>query len=388
MAISGVSGAFVGSTSWRISWAASAGESVDVYVDGVLVLSTSATECILSLDDSSVVDVVASGAVPAEAYPRRITLAWPGAADVAEYRIEEYFGSTWTWRQTIANDGSPYFTWKTRVLEDETIHQFRIIPYDAAGNAGAAEELSTLMVRIPDVPSVTWSIAEGQHVVTDRALYHLNTNGDDSGPNGKHLIATGSATITASAPKFGAGAASIPSGGLNGWRINDAGLATFSGKFTISCWLRKDGGLGYGNTSIYGSAQMYSGWWVGYAPHSGGTLTLHEGTAGPLLCTTSSGAPSTGVWTHIAMSRDEDDLLKLFVNGVLVGSATVSGTLTGTSGFAAGNVGYGVQASVTNISVDELRIVDGVDLYPTAPFTPPAAEWLGDPYAELTIAAT
>lgn len=160
MAISSVTGTWVGSTSWRISWTAGAGESADVYVDGVLVVSTNATDCIVGLDDSAVVDVVLAGTEPAEAFPRRLTLAWAGDADAAEYRIEEYVGTTWTWRQTVANDGRAYFSWKTRVLEDETTHQFRITPYDAAGNAGTAETLSTLMVRVPDVPSVTWSIVE------------------------------------------------------------------------------------------------------------------------------------------------------------------------------------------------------------------------------------
>jgi hypothetical protein len=62
--------------------------------------------------------------------------------------------------------GRRYFTWLTRVLEDQAQHQFRVTPVGSNGNAGAAKNFAVLMTRIPDPPSVSYSYDAGTGAVT------------------------------------------------------------------------------------------------------------------------------------------------------------------------------------------------------------------------------
>lgn len=161
-AVTDLTASYQSGDEWILSWTAGSAGSWDVYVDGVLAMTVLVPQASVHLDDGATVDVVENGDTPAEAYPRRITLAWWTVTDAVSYRIEEYVGTTWTWRQTITDDGRGAFAWSSRVLEDETDHQFRITATDAAGNAGTAETLAFRMVRIPDVPAVSIVIDGGQ----------------------------------------------------------------------------------------------------------------------------------------------------------------------------------------------------------------------------------
>lgn len=87
------------------------------------------------------------------AFPSFMTLAWLASDGAVSYRVDELVDSVWTQRAMLTA-GPPSFTWLTRRLEDCTVHFFRVVPVDGAGNDGDALELSALMVRIPDVPDV------------------------------------------------------------------------------------------------------------------------------------------------------------------------------------------------------------------------------------------
>jgi hypothetical protein len=157
-AVAGLTATWQGGDEWLLVWTAGSGGSWDVFVDGVQVLTVLEPTARVHMDDGATVDVVETGDEPNEAYPRRITLAWWGIEDAAEYQIEEYVSAVWTWRQTLQDAGQGAFSWVSRVLEDETEHQFRIIALDAAGNESDPETLVFSMVRIPDPPAVTVAV--------------------------------------------------------------------------------------------------------------------------------------------------------------------------------------------------------------------------------------
>lgn len=95
--------------------------------------------------------------IPSLAFPGRATLNWRAQTDATEYRVEEYVSAAWTERQVIPANGSGSYVWQSRWLEDETTHQFRVVPVNSAGNDGTPLAFSMLLVRIPDVPRVTYT---------------------------------------------------------------------------------------------------------------------------------------------------------------------------------------------------------------------------------------
>ena len=99
--------------------------------------------------------------VPAAVFPRRMILAWYGISGAVSYRIEEYVGGVWTQRASIVDRGQGYFLWESRVVEDVTTHQFRIIALDANGLESAAMTKAALMVRVPDPPATAWTYVNG-----------------------------------------------------------------------------------------------------------------------------------------------------------------------------------------------------------------------------------
>jgi hypothetical protein len=82
-------------------------------------------------------------------------------------------------------------------------------------------------------------------------------------------------------------------------------------------------------------------------------------------------APTAGAWYHIAADRDASNVLRLYVNGAVVASATVAATFfNSTRVLYIGNEGGTL--SLWQGQIDEVRITKGVARYGGA-FTPPIA---------------
>lgn len=76
-------------------------------------------------------------------------------------------------------------------------------------------------------------------------------------------------------------------------------------------------------------------------------------------------------WTHIAVTRDHGGVIRLFIDGTLVKSATNAAAITSTNPLwlGAGGGGY----PVLNGYFAEIRFTKN---FPVASFTPPAAPWI------------
>jgi hypothetical protein len=98
-------------------------------------------------------------------HPTFARLQWRGNMSVSDntshYRIEQYISSTWTVVQRLANFGLRYYSYESEALDDNTTHQFRIIPVDSQENDGPALQFDIDMVRNPDVPSISTSYDSG-----------------------------------------------------------------------------------------------------------------------------------------------------------------------------------------------------------------------------------
>lgn len=146
---------------WRLAWSSDlTGPTYYVYRDGRLVATTAARQMDFAVAEGECLAVEVlddPDEMPASAFPGQLDLHWYSVAGTASYRIEEYVGTTWTLRAIVRDRGQGYFSWRSRWLEDVAVHQFRTVPVGTNGNQGTARTMTCLMVRIPDVPSVSYS---------------------------------------------------------------------------------------------------------------------------------------------------------------------------------------------------------------------------------------
>lgn len=129
-----------------------------IYRDGELIDTTFAETYAVTIEEgeSPVFEILDDvDAVPIPGYPARQEICWLPATSAESYRIDEYVDSAWVQRDSVPDDGSPFFSWTTRPLEDVTTHLFRVTPVGANGNDGTSKTYSIAMVRCPDPPDVT-----------------------------------------------------------------------------------------------------------------------------------------------------------------------------------------------------------------------------------------
>lgn len=154
----------------RLTWS-SDGEDPTYYIwiDGVFAYETSLTEGVFPIvpGAAAIIDVFDSSSdEPSVAYPGRFLIGWWPSDAVDYYRIDEYYDSAWLERARVIDNGEGFFTWRTRFLEDVTSHQFRIVPVGTDGNEGTATTFTSLMVRHPDPPDVSYSYDSGTTKIT------------------------------------------------------------------------------------------------------------------------------------------------------------------------------------------------------------------------------
>lgn len=150
---------------WRLTWSSSLGvpgvafAGYRIFKNGVQVGEETTAEQLdvtLQAGESLVIEVLDDAdEEPSTGFPGRITLGWgpvEPASSIREYKVQEYVSAVWTTRKLVTEDGSPFYRFESRYLEDDTTHQFRVIPVGVNGNDGTALSFSALMVRHPDQP--------------------------------------------------------------------------------------------------------------------------------------------------------------------------------------------------------------------------------------------
>ena len=176
-------------------------------------------------------------------------------------------------------------------------------------------------------------------------------------------------TLDTTQTKFGATSTLLPSIAGPRWNCADSASWQFTGQFTVECWI-------YPTTlrvaKIIGQwAGGSKGWMLGFsdATHAIFYYSL-DGSTNPNL--TGAWSPSLNAWHHFAVDRDGSNILRLYGDGVVLNSATVSGAFWDSTG---GLQFCGDDGSLWAPIIgwcDELRITKGVARYAGA-FTPPTA---------------
>jgi len=141
---------------------------------------------------------------------------------------------------------------------------------------------------------------------------------------------------------------------------------------TFECWIYYNSLPG--NNLFLGVESSY---WVGYNHTGVGgasnkfVFTIYNGSSWQAV--SSSTTPVVGTWYHIAAVKDGTSL-KMFVNGVLENTTTMSGTAAAVTDFF--NIGKWNQASAgqgVNGYLSNVRVCKGHAVY-TSTFTPPTRE--------------
>lgn len=150
------------------------------YIDGAFVDQT------LSEMKSFVLDPGTQQSIQciATTYPEFDSVAnapagWPGtrtifwyrstSSDTSHYIVEQNKAAAgWEEIGRVDDDGNTWlYQFKTGMLDDQTNYQWRVAPYDLAGNAGSPLTLETeYIVRKPDAPKVTASFDSGTAKIT------------------------------------------------------------------------------------------------------------------------------------------------------------------------------------------------------------------------------
>lgn len=179
----------------------------------------------------------------------------------------------------------------------------------------------------------------------------------------------GNIIISTAQSKFGGSSLFITSGGGN-LRASSSGKFDFgSGAFTIECWVRPTAGFFGAYPNIFSTRGGGSG--ITIRIDASGFLEFFWGDGNNVINT--STAVSTSIFSHVALTRS-GNTIRLFLNGVLLGSTTVSGSLTtGASSFGYIGTDGGASSSENYRGyIDDFRVTKGVARY-TAGFTPPTS---------------
>jgi hypothetical protein len=166
------------------------------------------------------------------------------------------------------------------------------------------------------------------------------------------LETVGNAQISTSVVKYGTG--SMAFDGSGDWLTvpSSQNFAPGVGDWTIECWLYPISG----NWAIVAGSNFYIN-------NNSGTVYVGDASVDIIAVA----PPSTGVWTHIAVTKS-GSTVRLFYDGTQVGSSTTALSTAITTSMVVG--GRPSSSISTNGYIDELRITKGYARY-TTNFTPP-----------------
>jgi hypothetical protein len=212
-------------------------------------------------------------------------------------------------------------------------------------------------------------------------LLHFNgTNGSttftDSSSNGLTVTANGDAEISTAESQFGGASGYFDGGGYLSIAANSA--PDLSGAdFCIELWAYPNALASTAALISQGLPDTIENCWSLEPSGSDIAFFASAGDPGQTIDLVLSGSLATGEWSHIAVTC-ESGTARLFINGALVDSASLSLASTAGTPLIVGAGWYDPAARGADCYIDELRITKGSAIY-TAAFTPPASALTSTP---------
>jgi concanavalin A-like lectin/glucanase superfamily protein len=209
----------------------------------------------------------------------------------------------------------------------------------------------------------------------------------DSSPQGYTLTRHSPATISTAQSKFGGSSstAGTPAQDPSCWQASDSADWDFAaGPFTVECWFYPTYTPGTGRETLVSqwSTGSDNAWLFGMVT---GDFAFEYSTTGSNNARIGAAwSPTLNTWYHLAADRDASNVLRVYINGVVHASGTVSATFhNAATQLDVGGSVLGWPGMVGYI--DEVRVVKGEAVYGGA-FTPPTGPFTIDGF--LTMIAS
>jgi hypothetical protein len=244
---------------------------------------------------------------------------------------------------------------------------------DISGYLASGRVVKGSAVYDPSQSTLTVPTAPLTAITNTQLLLNFTNAGIIDSTAKNDLQTVGNAQISTAQSKFGG--ASMYFDGTGDYlqnRLTD--LTNFgTGDFTMECWIypTASGSLRTIVDTRGTDINAAYGWFLSASDKLD---FLYKGSSPFRL--TSSGSVSTNTWTHVAVCR-ASGTLRLFINGNIDGSATVTDSLNGAAGTRIGGGyadGSGNPGFYLTGYIDDLRITKGYARY-TANFTPQRSQW-------------
>lgn len=190
-----------------------------------------------------------------------------------------------------------------------------------------------------------------------------------------NLETVGNAQVSTSVVKYGTGSISLD--GTGDWLIGPASLnLVANGDFTVEAWVYMNANSGSHTIINYSNASGQTQWGLFVGLITSGKASFYWVNTSPTgFNATGTTTIPTGQWVHIAGTL-QGTTLRVFVNGVLEGTGTTSGSARSQSSPLLFVGQSGVGAETLNGYIDDLRITKGAARY-IGNFTPPVARMPG-----------
>lgn len=95
--------------------------------------------------------------VPDPVFPGQIALRWFGVANAVEYVVERENGAQWDEEMRMRSVGFCPYRWVSGLLDDVTVHTYRVLSVSMSGRVSVVKEQAVLVVRTPSDPGVAYS---------------------------------------------------------------------------------------------------------------------------------------------------------------------------------------------------------------------------------------
>lgn len=168
----------VGTNNFKYTWTLDLGPVTVIQGDEVLSAGTDITSITVSSADTEeppaieVYDqqVVSGDVVPSslsEQFSPFAILQWRNTtSNINYYVVDKFIDAAWVEQKKIRDNGVTYYQYETDILEDDTLHKFRISVVDNQGYVSSVMPFNIFMVRVPDVPSIDTAYDSGTGLIT------------------------------------------------------------------------------------------------------------------------------------------------------------------------------------------------------------------------------
>jgi hypothetical protein len=270
---------------------------------------------------------------------------------------------------------------RLRITKAQALYTTNFTP--ASSNLSTISNGGALPSTIPFASNVSLLALQGGSVYEDESTYS------------KSISRTGPVGMTKyQALKF---SERIPVGGISPFS-NDPGywsghfydgdhlqinstVGIGNGEFTIECWINPSKNQsGHSNKNFivadyYHQTSPTYGWWLEYdsSTKQVNLATIYD-NANSWSAGTSADSISPDTWTHIAVSRGADSIVRFFVNGKLNSSTTYSGTIYDYSTVRIGNsfldgLQWKYHGYISNLRITKQALYTGNFVPSTIPLT-------------------